>query len=519
LKSPLLFSALFACAALVRGAEPNADLPPANRAVLHAITPGNLKADLSFLASDTLQGRYTPSPGLDVAAEFIAAEFRGAGLDPGGNYGYFQTAAMVNRKEPPPTAPLILRQGTTTFTISTKSYLIFNSSKRVSVQNAPVIVFPNRDLDRLRHADLTGKAVIVAQPQFRRLSPDKIEQAYTEMIAFDQAVGASSAAVEIVVSDDLPHFMHARVFAASESSERRLPVVLVKDRELDRWLSDSLPNGPRKVSVAIPAPQEEHFVAKNVVAILPGSDPQLRDTAVLLTAHYDHIGTAATAGGAAMKKATADDQIFNGANDDGSGTVSVIEIAKALVGLNPHPKRSIVFMTFFGEELGELGSQYYGKHPVFPIEKTVADINLEQVGRTDETLDGKVKQQIDTASITGYDYSDVTKYLEEAGHEVGVKLYKNDQASDAFFKRSDNESLARQGVPAHSLCVAFEFPDYHGVGDEWQKINYENMAHIDRMVALALINMADSAQPPEWNAENPKATPFREAHEKLMSGR
>ena len=229
----------------------------------------------------------------------------------------------------------------------------------------------------------------------------------------------------------------------------------------------------------------------------------------MLTAHYDHIGTIETAQGMTEGAPAADssDKIYNGANDDGSGTVSVIEIARAMANLKPRPRRSIVFMTFFGEERGELGSQFYGKHPVFPIKQTVADVNLEQVGRTDAT-NGR---QLNNASVTGFDYSNVTHFLVAAGRRVGIKVYRDAEASDAYFVRSDNANLAEQGVPAHTLCVAFDYSDYHGLGDEWPKINYENMAKVDRAVLLALDWIANAAKPPAWNEKNEKTKPFRDA--------
>ena len=207
------------------------------------------------------------------------------------------------------------------------------------------------------------------------------------------------------------------------------------------------------------------------------------------------------------------DHIYNGANDDGSGTVSVIEIAKALSRLKTHPKRSVVFVTFFGEERGDIGSGYYGRHPVFPIDKTIADVNLEQVGRTDST----VGKQISNATLTGFDYSDVTKFLQEAGRRIGVTIYLDKEGSDAYFERSDNAALAEQGVPAHTLCVAFDYPDYHGLGDEWKKIDYSNMAKVDRAVALGLLNIANSIRAPQWNVNNPKTRAYREAQEKALA--
>jgi Zn-dependent M28 family amino/carboxypeptidase len=271
----------------------------------------------------------------------------------------------------------------------------------------------------------------------------------------------------------------------------------------------------RTIAVDIPAPEDQKTVVKNVVGVLPGSDPKLKNTYVMLTAHYDHIGTLDTAGPFAAKpKQAANDRIFNGANDDGSGTVSVVEIARALASMPESPNRSMIFMTFFGEERGLLGSQFYARHPRFPIAQTVADLNLEQVGRTDSTEGA----QINTASLTGYDYSDVTKYLEEAGRALGINVYLDKSASDPYFTRSDNAALAQLGIPAETLTVAFDYPDYHGLGDEWQKIDYDNMARVDRMVALGLLGIANSAVAPGWNTNNPKTLPFRQAQDKLHAG-
>ena len=134
----------------------------------------------------------------------------------------------------------------------------------------------------------------------------------------------------------------------------------------------------------------------------PRLGPALRETYVILTAHYDHLGIGPDNGSG--------DRIFNGANDDGSGTASVIEIASALSTLKPRPRRSLVFVAFYGEEHGLVGSRYYVEHPVVPLEKTVADINLEQVGRTDDS-DGP---RVSAATVTGYDYSDVGALLHRA---------------------------------------------------------------------------------------------------------
>ena len=302
---------VFALAAALTVSTPERD-------ALDRISAHSLETHLTFIASDELQGRATPSPGLDTAADYIASDFRRAGLEPGGTDGYFQKG-----------------------------------------------------------------------------------------------------------------------------------------------------------------------LANNVVGILRGSDEQLRGTCVVLSAHYDHLGVH-------------DGKVYYGANDDGSGTVSVMEIAAALATLKPHPKRTIVFVTFFGEEKGEVGSQYFVRHPVCAT--TVADLNLEQVGRTDSTEGPRVA----SAALTGFDFTDISRTVTAAGEATGVRIYDDPKHGDTFFRYSDNAPFADAGIPSTTLAVTFVFPDYHKPGDTAQKIDYENMARVDRAVALALIELANSAEPPHWNTANPK---------------
>jgi hypothetical protein len=321
---------------------------PDLHAALEFISPNSLRGHVSFLASDLLEGRSTPSRGLDVAAEYVAAQFRRAAIEPAGEDGYFQAGSMA--------------------------------------------------------------------PSTRNRNPS--------------------------------------------------------------------------------APPPEPVKLRNVIGVLRGSDAALSTTYVILSAHYDHLG---------MRQSGEGDLIYNGADDDASGTVAVLEIAAALARLATRPKRSIVFMTFAGEEKGLLGSRYYAAHPVFPAEKTVAAINLEELGRTDD-MTGPV---ISTAYVTGFDYSDVGPILEEAGKLTGVTIAKHAENNDKFFTGSDNLPLAALGIPAHTVSVGFIFPDYHQVGDEWQKLDYDNMAKIVRAVALGVYRIANSDDAPLWNATNPRADRFR----------
>jgi Zn-dependent M28 family amino/carboxypeptidase len=260
-----------------------------------------------------------------------------------------------------------------------------------------------------------------------------------------------------------------------------------------------------RITLHVNVASQKPAKVRNVAAILRGSDPQLRDTYVMLSSHYDHLGMAAPG------NTTGDDRIYNGANDDGSGSSSVMEVAGALAALPVHPKRSVLFILFFGEERGLWGSHFYAAHPLVPPAQTIAQLNLEQVGRTDAS-DGP---QIKTASITGYDFSDVPTTLADAAQAAGVKVYKNPQNSDAYFGRSDNQSLADLGIPAHTLCVAYDFPDYHKVSDSWEKIDYDNMAAVDRAVALGMLRLASDEAPPKWNEQYAPARRYVDAARRL----
>jgi Zn-dependent M28 family amino/carboxypeptidase len=332
---------------------------------LNRISADSLRGNLSFLASDLLAGRWTPSVGLDIASEFIASRFRAAGLRPGNDQDYFQIADL------------------------------------------------------------------------------------TEL--------------------------------AKDSSE-------IRDRAVDHPI-----------------------VGRNVIGVLRGSDPELSATYLIVSAHYDHLGTLETAGKLGKEKSELNgDRIFNGANDDGSGTVSVIEIANALASMKHRPKRSVVFIAFCGEELGELGSSYYTQHPLFPLSRTVAAINLEQVGRSDSDI-GK-----GNATLTGYDYTTLTPIVEKAARHSGLFLVKTKE-TDPYFKASDNYPFARQGIPDVTLATSFDFPDYHGLKDEWQKIDFAEMVRVDRLAARVIWAVANDSQPPEWNSQNEKTIQYRKLAAALSS--
>ncbi|MBL8208354.1 MAG: M28 family peptidase [Blastocatellia bacterium] len=484
-------------------------VPQENQAVLDRISADSLRGHLSFIASDLLEGRGTPSRGQDIAAEYIAAQFRRAGLEAVGDDGYFQTANWVQTAPNTEGFALTLRRAKQVIKVNSQQ-VSFASDQALNIPRALLFKVDFKDteaLKKLKAEQLKGKIIITEIPDFRREDRSKWGEMFRAQNTFLTTIRALNPA--LIVSIDRLTTNGAGIGAKRlidperrSNANQPMPFLTLHDAAVVK-LFDAMKPGASLTSLSLnlPAAIEQPVKLRNVVGLLRGSDPELKDTYVLVTAHYDHVGTQAGGEG---------DRIFNGANDDGSGTVSVIELASALTKRATRPKRSIVFMCVFGEERGLLGSRYYGRHPIFPIAKTVADVNLEQVGRTDD-LEGA---QVNRASLTGFDFSDVGEVFKQAGELTGVTVFKHPRNSDAFFGRSDNQALADQGVPAHTLCVAFEYPDYHGLGDHWEKVDYDNMARINRMVGLGLLMIADNPVAPKWNEANSKTSRYVEAWKK-----
>ncbi len=455
---------------------PKFEVTPDIQAALDHISANSLRGNLSFLASDMLEGRGTPSRGLDLAAEFIAAQYRRAGLEPIAGDSYFQVADMVVRRPDLTGFKLEITNGSSTVEIAANEVRLENNAA-IDLEKAPIVKItgaapPQPD-------SLAGKIVLV-QMREARMMEEALEKAHPALLI---AVGRSFAGMPA----------SPRTSLVDPTQPGPTSRVIVMSPKITGVFDALKPDAT--VSVHAAAPSDEHAKIRNVIGILRGSDPALKDTYVVVSAHYDHLG---------MKPSGEGDRIYNGANDDGSGTVSVIEIANALATMKTHPRRSIAFMAFFGEEEGLIGSEYYVHHPMLPLAKTVGNVELEQVGRTDST-DGK---QVASAAPTGYEYSNIPQIYKSAGELTGIKVYNSGRTSSDFYTGSDNLSFARVGIPAHTFCVAYMYPDYHGLADEWQKIDYDNMAKVDRMMALGTVMLADDANPPQWNESNAAAKRF-----------
>lgn len=499
------------------------EIAPDLKSALERISADSLRGHLSFIASDALEGRDTPSRGLEIAAEYVAAQFRRAGLEAVGDEGYFQTASWLTRgrtlegfelKFHTPRGDFAVGREAVSLSFDVQGRAHWSADEALTLARAPIVKIALKDAATLTPEQIKEKVILTELPDFRR-GADRASwrEPRDAQTAFLNRLAALGASLVIVVDRDGAKARGAGAgrmidpesrdgaSPPSRAASLKLAVIGVHGAEAVGFY-DALKPGATDASASLrlSAPIERPLKLRNVVGLLRGSDPALKDTYVLLTAHYDHVGVE-------PDSEDAGDRIYNGANDDGSGTVSVIEIASALAKLKMRPKRSIVFMTYFGEEKGLRGSRFYGRHPLFPIEKTVANVNLEQVGRTDDVEGPEVM----SASLTGFDYSDMGETFRAAGAGLGVRVHKHPRNSDAFFSRSDNQALADMGVPAHTVSVGYMFPDYHAVGDHWEKIDYPNMEHINRMIAAGVFLIADDTREPRWNESNPKAEKYLKA--------
>jgi hypothetical protein len=307
----------------------------------------------------------------------------------------------------------------------------------------------------------------------------------TEMaLAADSTLGrltATPAATRVAayLAGRLREFGVAPAFASPAGRDsayfQRVPMVLRAGRG-GRALPRTLPAWTALDTI----PAERRAVGINVVGIVPGSDPALRDQVVIVAAHYDHMGVGPAVNG---------DSIYNGADDDASGVVAVLEAARDLAA-GPAPKRTVIVMLTTGEEQGLQGTLWYMRHPVRPLASTVAELEVEMIGRPDAAAGGAGK-----AWLTGFERSDLGDRLAAAG----VPIVADPHPDQHFFQRSDNFVFACLGIPAHTLSSFGLHADYHAPSDEVDRIDFAHLTTVAQSAVRAVRTLADGPAP-TWRA-------------------
>ena len=437
-----------------------------------AIEAATLEAHVRYLASDELGGRDTATPGIEKAARYLAAVLEGQGLEPVGDDGFFQTVPLVRSltlKAPELSwvdaagAEHVARAGVD-FDVSggggsTESLELFVVARDANLDDPPegaaLFIDGRGEQRRLEQSDGQAFArhpvqVLPGSPRegkpWEPSGPGGLQRQSVDKVAGEP--------IQIRVRADL-----AQRFEQGEVQALRI----VQHTELEK------------------------IDCRNVVARIPGvgtpERPELAKEVVVLTAHYDHIGV-----NEKLRAAGEADFINNGADDDASGVAAVLEIAHALATGSP-PARTVMVLLVTGEEIGLLGTHYYIENPLAPLERTVANLNFEMLGRPDTEAGGPGKLW-----FTGPERTN----LMHAFKTAGVPVVEDPRPTQGFFYRSDNIAFAYIGIVAQTLSSYGMHDDYHKVTDEADTLDYAHMETAVEASLGAVRLVTDGKVDPAW---------------------
>ena len=499
------------------------------------ITAAQMRAFLTFIASDEMEGRDTPSRGLDTTAKFIAMNLTRWGFKPGGDDGtYFQRIAL--RRDRVDTAQTRIELNGQQATLgddyipsaaagSASGALVFagngwfikskelDAYKGIDAKGKIALIFgtPNGFPRGLRRADVTGKQGedwmnpvdyarkqgvlgLVYVPDFQFLANwDRnrqriVERGTTVVEKFIPPGGASLPSITVAPKLANAIFLNEKqsatmLFEQAYSGSGGIPVPFAL-------------NPDKKLNISIAA-RKETVGTQNVVAVWEGSDPVLKDEYVAVGAHYDHVGVGTPVNG---------DSIFNGADDDGSGTTAILAMAEAFGRANLRPRRSVLFVWHCGEEKGLWGSRYFTDNPTVPLDHIVAQLNIDMIGRSkkegdtnprNSNLSGPNEVYVIGSTMMSTELGDLTQSVNKSYLNITFDLrYDDPKDTNRFFFRSDHYNYARKGIP-----IIFFFDgvheDYHQVGDSPDKIDYQKMEKITRTVYMMAWEVAGRATRPK----------------------
>jgi len=472
---------------------------------------------VKFLASDDLEGRGNGSRGLESAAEYIATRFREAGLEPAGDAGtYCQRFDMTTGLSVEPGNSVTLHSGRTevSFDIGRDYEIVSTSGVQVSSEETFPVVFagygisaPALHYDDYSAIDAAGKAVLIFTHEPQENDARSVFEGQTNTVHSTMMrkveVARKNGVAAILVIDDENHRpatdRFRRWFREPQAEDYGIPVFyLSRDLvqralgtrlnldtvagEIDRDLS-SKSRSLSDVSVsALDRTTRVRRPVRNVIGLLKGADPALQAETVIVGAHYDHLGRSARF---SMSQNSAG-QIHHGADDNASGTAAVIEMAKAASEARKDFRRSVLFMTFAGEEHGLLGSSYYVNHPTMPLDKTIAMINLDMVGRAGGRI--MVDGMSNAPSMEGD--------LASAESSSSIKL-KALRGGGPGAGASDDATFQLRKIPSINFFSGFH-SDYHRPSDTWEKIDAAGGAAVADLALALARQLANRGQRPEF---------------------
>lgn len=483
------------------------------------IIVGDLWTHLSILADDKMEGRETGEPGQKRAAEYLANQLQKLGFPAvGENGGYYQTI-LFKRQKWNEISLTVAGEGLDHL----RDYYSIpdqNSSRAATAINELIFmgygITDENYNDYATTTDLNGKHILIfgGEPRDRkgnyRITGTKTASEWSEDVSAKLALAKEKGVATVFIID--PDFrsnignirgtiLDGRTRMAEEKEADRktansvyLSTQVVKDLLGKKYkaviksrkkLEKTGKLKPVSIPIDLTLTQDKEvseLIGENVLGYLEGSDPELKDEIVVFSAHYDHIGQRG-------------DNIFNGADDNGSGTSTLLEVAQSFMDAKKDgngPRRSVLFVWVSGEEKGLLGSKYYVNHPVYPLENTVVDINVDMVGRVDEAHADNPYY----IYVIGSDR--LSTDLHEINEEVNAKYtqleldytYNAEDDPNRYYYRSDHYNFAERGIPS-IFYFNGTHEDYHGAGDTVDKINFQKMAKIGQLIFHTGWNIAN----------------------------
>jgi Zn-dependent M28 family amino/carboxypeptidase len=526
--SKILVASLAACALF---ATASAAAPPSAEVTRSA---ENMKAHMTFLSSDLLEGRESGSRGFDIAADYVASQFRQLGLTPAGDNGTFFQHVPLWASRPTDKGAVVLKgpAGDVALVFG-EDYLPGRTpapgERHVSAPMAFVgygVVAPEHGRDDYRGLDAKGKIVVALSGAPGGLQTE--ERAYYANSRTKRREAAQHGAIGFI-SLETPRGEKLRPFEqglrtwdtwgmtwrgpdgqpfdaapgvpslASLSVKGATKLFAGTSRTYDQVIAtadvaDAPPRFDLPVTADVRIASETKIVeSRNVAAILPGSDPKLKDEVVVLSAHLDHIG---------ITKPVKGDSINNGTLDNAAGVATTLEVARTFTEARKPPRRSIMFLTVTGEEKGLLGAEYFARNPTVPLQKIVGNVDIDMPVLTYDFTD---------VVAFGADRSGIGPAVRRAAGRVGVKLSGDPMPEEGLFTRSDHYRFVEMGVPAVFLMTGFAnggekaFRDflancYHKPCDDLaQPIDYVAGARFARINYEITRELTDMPKRPTWN--------------------
>ncbi len=460
--------------------DPSRDLP------VFGVTRAQVEAQVRFLASDELQGRAAGTPGNQAAARYIAEQFRLNGASPVPSATDFMQPFTMEKIWPPKEQDLSVAGK------RLEDFLLLSGGGVDLSSEAVDAGYGLETPGGAQPRDLAGKVAVV------RYGDGQDGNGYRAMREKEKLLSERGAAaiLELYSGDQWEMFRRfggraqmQLVSGNTESSKGRPEVahLLVKDSGGELLKTIEAGSGV-EVRVVLSKRQRETVKTENVAGILEGRDPVLKKQWVALTAHFDHLGS-----GRDLPGATDEDQIFNGARDNGMGTVALLTAAETLGKL--HPARSVVLIALNGEELGLLGSRFYVEHPLIPLDDTVFVLNADGGGYEDTSL----------VTVLGLDRTSEGKQIRRACREFGLEAIPGGEELQHFFNQSDNLPFARKGIPAPTFSPGFRVFGaairrfYHQPADQADdNFDFDYLLHYSQAFALASRYIADDREAPRW---------------------